>query len=214
MKRLIFAVVCAGVLAASQAYAGSIYLAPGDYSGSRSTGGGGLIANGNQDGGGFVFEWAIDFGTTNADMWTYKYTIKRESGSLVPISHLNLETSLDFNGASIIPNENSNLPGASGNKGQPVDIFGLKFEFESSMYTLVTDRAPVWGDVFGKKGQGGFYNVGIGTDPTAQTTDFTNWVATPNSVKTPPPGTVIPSPAAAGAGLILLGLTAFRRQRA
>jgi len=202
---LIGAVASAGSAWASSAH---VYLLPTDYTGSRSTAAG-LLADGNQAGGGFVFRWEIDFGQTFPDMWTYKYTIKRASGLPVALSHLNFETSLDY------PTARTLVKNHPGSPTQPADIFGLKFNFESDTYTLVNSRAPVWGDVYGKKGNGGFYNVGIGTDPTAQTTDFTHWVATPNSVKIPPPSaTTIPSPAAAGAGLILLGLTAFRRRRA
>ncbi len=209
MKTVGAMVLSAGLMASASA--ADIYLTPGELTGSRSTAAnGGLVADGNQATGGFELSWVIDFGVTNSDKWTYVYTIKRLAGSLVGISHFNLETSLNFDhpdhDAKVLV---KNHPGSP---TQPADIFGIKFDFEASKYTLVTDHAPIWGDVYGNKGTGGFYNIGIGTNPTAGDSPFTNWIATPDTVKTPPT-TVIPTPAALGAGLMLMGLIVARRQR-
>ncbi|MCX5660272.1 MAG: VPLPA-CTERM sorting domain-containing protein, partial [Planctomycetota bacterium] len=73
-------------------------------------------------------------------------------------------------------------------------------------YTLVTDRAPVWGDFYTKDGVAGglgantAWNTGFGTDAAADATDFTNWVATPDTVS------AVPVPAAAWMGLVTMGI--------
>ncbi len=202
-------------LVAGAASANYVYLDPADFTGTRSTADGSLLAPGNpnknanswQINGGYKLTWDISFDGI-AGMYTYTYEFFRENGSPVGISHFNLETSLDFAGAKTIK------PHHGSNPTQPSNLFGIKFEEQGDILeaVLITDRAPVWGDVYGKKGTAGFYNAAFGTNPTDQTTDFSGWIATPNSVTTPP-STVIPTPAALGGGLLLLGAMAFRRRR-
>lgn len=195
-------------LLAGTASAGYVYLDQSDFSGSRSTADGELLAPvsgpGSQVAGGYKLTWDINF-DGNAGQYTYTYNIFRENGQSVPISHFNLETSKNFEDAGTIE------PHFGSHPTQPDDLFGIKFNNEADNYVLITDRAPVWGDVYGKKGTDGFYNANFGTDPDDQTSDFSGWVATPNAVTTPPT-TAVPTPAALGGGLLLLGALAFRRR--
>jgi len=213
--------LAAAALLAGSASADSVLVNPSDFTGIRSTANGTLNATGNQAGEGFTLTWDISF-DNNTNLFTYTYSFFRLPqlqptadsnpgnyiGDPVGISHFNLETSLNFPGAGVIPHDQG-----QSNAGQPSDLFGLKFEDEDEedifFAELITDRVPVWGDVFGKKGKGGFWNAAFGTDPTEQTSDFSGWVATPDTQTTT---TVIPTPAAIGGGLLLLGVMAFRRR--
>lgn len=201
---LVLAMTMVTSVGMSSALADYVYVDPGDWSGSRSTAQGELIGVGNQAQGGATLTWEI---TPVGNLLKYVYTFTRESGSDLEISHFNLETSANFPGARSIGNR--------GDRGQPGTLFGIKFDTESSRYELLTDRLPVWGDIFAKKGTGGFYNAGFGTDPsgsqqpTEQEQDFSAWVATPDSI----PFTGVPTPAAFGGGLVLLTGLVLRRNR-
>ncbi len=232
--RIQFALICAlagCALAASAARADSVLVSAGSFSGSRTTPlGVGLDASGNWREQGVKIRWDI---TESAGLFTYKYTLSTTAGgSLVgAVSHFIVETSLAFTRNDILAGSNTVTdpqwwtPAMASNPNMPAPIFGVKFDFGSGVptYTLVTTKRPVWGDFYtkdGKAGRLGFnaaWNAGIGSDPMSTTTNFTNWIPTPDTLSVDPPPPV-PLPAAAWMGLSLLGSVGacgyVRRQRA
>lgn len=178
------------------------------YSGSI-TGPGGTLTGTN--------EWidaSLAWTVTNTDgYWTYVYTFTvGEKG----ISHVIIEVSDSFGLGNIKEGTTSNYElntygsqGAS-NPGMPEPIHGIKWESGSSasselswIWTIVTDREPMWGDFYAKDGVDGTvdvyaYNIGFGSDATAIIGDGNagGWVLVPDT-GTPP----IPEPAS----ILLLG---------
>ena len=185
-----------------------------DLIGTRSTAvGGGLIANGNQASDGFTLDWVITFdGVTG--LFHYRYEILTESGALKAVSHFNIEVSPSFASDDLLnPTVTptigpETLDVASGNDGMPSDMdWAVKFDGESGVYEFDSPKNPVWSDVFGKTGTGGFYNAGFGSDPVPGDTPFTNWVATPDTIEpgpTPPP--LVPLPGTVWMGVALLAV--------
>jgi hypothetical protein len=177
--------------------------------------------------GGFVITWQV---TDNLNgTWTYRYTITDESGDtptkgvshlLIELSDLDvvltpdtLETSADW----------STQPGSS-NPGIPGSLLGVKLEWGSTDYVEFTaDREPKWGDFYAKDGQEQepagkedviAYNSGFGTEPTDLTTDFSPWIAVPDTGGGGPQG-LIPEPTTiALVGLGIGGLLLKRRGKA
>jgi len=202
------------VLAAGSAVQ-AIDVSSGDYMGSRSTNGGGLVGTAAWESG-FTLNWKITPPDQNAGLWKYEYTLSNAT------SHFTIETSDSFtesniksaNGKTEGPRVFSPSDPGMSNPNMPGDLFGIKFDFGSNTYTLETNKSPIWGDVYGKGGVGNvggppsesdfnsFWNAGFGTDPTEQTVDFLNWVPTPDT--TTDPGDEIPEPAT----LALLGIGA------
>lgn len=81
-------------------------------------------------------------------------------------------------------------------------------DVDTTVVSFISTQAPVWGDFYARDGGGNgpgtiyAYNLGFGTDPSFSETNFSNWIARPDGVTTPPPGDV---PEAASC-LIWLGL--------
>ncbi len=211
---------CAGLLwTTSSARADSVLVNAGSFTGSRTTPAGvGVAASGNWGVQGVKIAWDID---EDAGVFTYKYTLSTlTGGSLVgAVSHFILETSEAFTRNDILAGSNSVTdpqlwtPAMSSNPNMPAPIWGVKFDFGRGMptYTLVTTKRPVWGDFYTKDGRAGglgfnaAWNAGLGmADPTSSTTNFTNWIPTPDTLAVEPPPPV-PLPAAAWMGLSLLG---------
>lgn len=206
-------VLTTATLLSSAAYADSILVQPGDFTGSRSIGNG-LEGTGDWADS-FEIAWEITF-DANTSLYTYAYTLSNAP------SHFTLEVSENFGEAEFTfigdtDGPRTFSPGDDGNSNPnlPGDIFAVKFDEEQATYTFTTDRAPIWGDVYGKGGRGPgtapddwntVWNTGFGTDPGSA--PFTNWIATPDTVTTQ-----IPAPAAFGGGLVLLGLATLRRRR-
>lgn len=202
------------------AQAASVYGEPADFTGSRSvTNGLEVIADrfpgampGDWSGG--TVAWEI---TLNPDGLTanYRYTF---SGFVGPpsISHIALDLTPD---AVDDPNAVTDVT----IDGEPVDADDLEFgtvegietgvkidegvNGDGGVYEFTSNRFPVWGDIAIEAGQevGQTHflvqNTGFG-DQTLE--DSLNYIARPNSV--------IPTPAAAGAGLMLLGGLLMRRR--
>lgn len=110
-------------------------------------------------------------------------------------------------------------PGNS-NPGLPGNVYGFKIDFDDDEQTFPikiefdSTRIPVWGDFYVKDGKNGgndvyAYNVGLGSDPTLLTQDFTNWIPTPDTqdVPIPEPSTYILL------SFILMGLGAIQYRR-
>ena len=141
-----------------------------------SSTGGGITGNGAWDSGNFSLSWLI---THDDGIWTYVYTATITTKD---ISHFILEVTedlFDFNilegSSSGFAYENGNdasiqgpatyqTSGTSGtNPNMPNSIYGIKFDYGtdtdahiySAIYTIVTDRAPVWGVFYAKDGNAG-----------------------------------------------------------
>ena len=166
-----------------------------------------------------VLSWTVD-NESNPGYWTYDYEWSAINKGL---SHLNIEVSTVFDLENDLYSYNSYLTGIKAVEGpQTFDeiggsIFGIKWDLndtaEDIMYfhlTLVSTKAPMWGDFYAKDGNGGTVNarnLNFGTDTTDPIGDGNNggWVLVPD--------TVVPIPSAIlllGSGLI--GLVGFRRK--
>jgi hypothetical protein len=172
--------------------------------------------------------WSI---TQSAGLFTYSYTWSKPDGSGLTgqPSHLLLEVSENYTSAnthsssanfSSITAPQTFVPSGANNPNPylPASIFGIKLDYAADTYTLVTDRVPVWGDIYAKDGkQGSFnfdaaWNSGFGTNPTASTTNFTQWVPTPDTITQVV--NIVPLPPAAWAGMALMvvaGVISYRR---
>jgi hypothetical protein len=97
--------------------------------------------------------------------------------------------------------------------GMKIDNVGDIPDFTIS---LLSNRAPMWGDIAGKGGQNTFYNTGFGTDtPNPNSSDDVlnrNWVLVPDTEVYVTPEPV--SMTLVGAGLVTLGLLRRRRRTA
>lgn len=101
----------------------------------------------------------------------------------------------------IAANEVGPATGAT-NVGMPSSLWGVKFTRDTDLTQTVvqftTTQAPVWGDFYARDGGGTgagtiyAYNLGFGTDPTAGTTNFLDWIARPDgdSSVLPEPGSL------------------------
>lgn len=164
----------------------------------------------------FTLGWTI---TESSGVYTYVYTFTTTGSG---VSHAIIETSLNFLASDLLAGSGTaengdptNYGAGPSNPGIPGVVFGMKFDESGDGFgqktvalTIKTTRVPIWGDVYAKGGSSSYiYNTGFGTDPMASTTDFTPWVPTPDTMQ------VIPLPAAAWAGLALIGGLVVHRVR-
>lgn len=211
MIRPIACAVFAAAVSSTPVLGSSVLLVPLDgnqsATGRLSTSDGTLIAvnvPGRSDE--ITVDWTVSF-DPQTDLFTYTYTF---GGVGEGVSHFNLETSLSFTHEDFVGDDRPALIEATtSNATMPADLFGIKFDFEANIYTITTDRVPIWGDIFGKKGStGGVYNSSFGQNPTDDTDDFGGWLATPDTdvVHTPTPTAFL-------AGLSTLGALIVQRRR-
>jgi len=189
-------------------------------------------------------------------LWTYTYNLGLDNKEL---SHFIIETShVDYYGTATFTNDNvkdgTTYPGpdaglgiyteGNGNWGLPSTFYGFKWDttpedqdppsgFDTFDYTyeyiLVSDRAPMWGNLYLKDGKDGgidtyAYNLGWGTardgiyasfdpdNPPASTLEGFDFALVPDS-ETTPPNNPVPEPGTfilLGAGLI--GILTLRRK--
>lgn len=172
--------------------------------------------------GGFRIAWEISFdgnvwkykytftdkdgGAINPDM---SHVIFEVSDSITPdnVNQLIFNTNFTLEGprtwaADPLSPNNTSPGGNNGNPNLPADIYGIKADTGSDevggMYMFESLRRPIWGDFYTKDGKHGgivavAWNTGIGTDPDANTTDFTPWIPVPDTLieKVPLPASLL-----------------------
>jgi len=174
----------AAALFALPSAAAPVYGTPvtgGDLNASRSVDPGGGLRGFNDYENDFSVTWAIDFDTTTAGLWHYKYTFTGldGSGQEKDISHFTLDLSPDclgepgdpacvtnakmtfeetvtmlMNGSTILECDGEDCVDFGDNDGIMTSV---KFEIgdgEGVMYEFDSNRAPVWGDLAIKDGGG------------------------------------------------------------
>jgi hypothetical protein len=181
---------------------------------------------------GFQIDWHITAASAGAPCH-YEYTISGVDGGALgkTLSHWMLEVSnpsspsdfFNFNG---IPEfrDGQYVPATwqpeHGSKGQPDELYGLKFKSDQDhgkagtrIYTFSFDafRLPVWGDFYAQGSNGVYaYNAGFGALPDLFTADFSPWVLVPGAETAAPlPGSVI----LLGSGLTGLAVVRIRRRQ-
>jgi hypothetical protein len=179
--------------------------ATGELTGSRtSPAASGIYATQQWNNGGFTVAWNI---SEAMGVWTYKYTV---TGAIKETSHFILEVTNDANPFKILPGTDTKIEGpqtwtaGGSNPLMPNPIYGIKFDFGAlvSTYTIVTDRAPVYGVFYAKDGTTGGADV-VAWSNALNSADYkTNGTLTSTDFIVRPDGaTPIPEPAT----IILLG---------
>ncbi len=166
--------VVAGLIVSLASVAGAV-----SFTGNLSIANGGLMGTGSWGTGPTDLSWVVtDLG---GGLWSYDYTMTMPSKS---VSHFIIETSPTFTLDNIIgigsnvaidPNwevktYDPNDPGNS-NPNLPGSIYGAKFNIADGvedstlvMFSLTSDRDPIWGDFYAKDGteNQGTVNVTVG----------------------------------------------------
>ena len=123
----------------------------------------GIDATFQWDNGGFVLSWNISY-NAETQLWTYIYTLEVEQKG---VSHFNLEVTEGLPEFHYYDGTSGPIEGpttySSANPSNPLmpnPLFGVKFDYGDTLssYTIVTDRAPVYGVFYAKDGKDGKSN--------------------------------------------------------
>lgn len=196
---------------ASATLIGSISSAPG----------GGMTATEQWSGGGASLSWEVY--QTPDNLWHYDYTWE---GAIKALSHAIIGVSLSFTEDNIFfgtttPHElNTFQNQGSSNPGIPGPLYGIKFDTSNDPlmfdFSIVSDRAPIWVDAYGKDGRNSgndvyFHNASFG-DCLDNTTLAAGFVF--GCIVGPDTQTTIPEPLSlAVLGLSAAGFMAVRRRK-
>jgi hypothetical protein len=225
-------------LSATTAQAAAIWgsSGEGELIGSRDTSAAGG-ATGTKDwaNGGFNIAWDISF-DEDTELWTYIYHVTTDRKE---VSHLLLEVT-QGDGGVLIGDDSSPVdeiktfnPGDPSNPLLPNKLYAAKLDFGSTdtIYTIVTDRAPVYGVFYAKDGKSGGIDVvayanalkesDYKTDEALTINDF---IVRPNGKHGPetdpggdpdPPTNAVPEPMTASLAAVAAAslLLATRRRR-
>lgn len=136
--------------------------------------GGGMYGTAAWDDGNAELDWSVSF---SGGLWTYVYDFDVTAKA---ISHAIFQVSETFTSSNVKSGTTSgwllDTWGTQGNSnpGIPSNLFGLKFAGNDTTgdFTIVTDRAPMWGSFYAKDGKDGgndvfAYNVNFGGTSSA-----------------------------------------------
>jgi len=177
-----------------------------------------------------VLNWIVSF-DSSTDYWTYRYTFTTDGNP--GISHVITEVSGTFDSDNIEAGTTKGYEledyssGERSNPGLIGDLYGLKFETKKRSegktytWTIVTDRAPMWGDFYAKGGKNDYvYNTGFGTTydaPIGNNENLFGWALVPDTVtrittSVPEPETLI----LLGIGIlfVIIALRKIRKRKA
>lgn len=196
-----------------------------ELTGSRDSGGNGITGLQDWAAGGFSIAWEIT--ELAPSTWRYEYTVDVTQGEdkVKDVSHFILELTSDLTAQDIFDGTSAPLEGpqmygqSSGNPLMPNSFYGVKFDFGGSQvsYTIETNRAPVYGNMYAKDGKTKGNDVVAWNDALAFADYETNEILTIEDFIVRPDGdgltTAVPVPGAVwllGAGLT--GLFGLRKR--
>lgn len=190
--------------------------------GINSTDGGGMEATAAWDNGGAVLNWSVL--QLQNGLWQYDYDFNVGKKEL---SHIDFQVSGNFTVENIYSGTTEGWElGLWGNEGGsspgiPGSIYGLKFDGGGLLnsFTIVSDRAPMWGDFYAKDGKDGgdwvyAYNTNFGVGGDLYQDYAFGKILVPDTHTLPPPPVVVPEPASIvllGSGIVAMAMVRRRK---